>query len=199
MTSNKFSTQTGSPWLWAGSMIAGYGAAAALHISGAVEGGAAWILYLVPLALIWPLYRSLARRAQGKPNGKYFSRMMGLMSAYLVFLFIAEKLLDTPDPLTGPGAILVAILPGIPVIGVFWAIGRLLVDTTDEYQRMLLVRQILVGTALALAAATAWGFLEFYGIVVHVDAFWWAILFFLGQGLGGLVNKLTYGDFGPCS
>ena len=198
MTTKQIDNET-APWLWAGSMFGGFGIVAGLHMSGAIEGAAAWILYFVPLALFYPLYRSFARRAQGRANATYLARVAGLMVAYLVFLFLAERLLDNADPLTGPIGFILAALPALPIIGMFWAIGRLLVETRDEYQRMLLVRQILVGTALALAAATGWGFLELYGMVPHIPAFWWAIVYFAGQGLGTLINKLTYGDTGPCA
>ena len=97
---------------------------------------------------------------------------------------------------TGIPAYLLAALPGLCVIGVFWAVGRLLVEETDEYQRMLLVRQSLVATAFALSIATMWGFLESVGLVSHVDAYFVAILWFAGLGVGSLVNRLTLGGSG---
>jgi hypothetical protein len=64
---------------------------------------------------------------------------------------------------------------------------------------MLLVRQTLVATGFALSVATVWGFLENFELVAHVDAFYIAILWFLGLGLGSLYNRLTLGDSGDCS
>ena len=78
----------------------------------------------------------------------------------------------------------------------FWAIGRLLIEETDEYLRSLLVRQMLVATGLTMVVATIYGFLENYGLVGHVDAFYLTILFFAGLGVGSLVNRLTIGDGG---
>ncbi|MGI8931984.1 MAG: hypothetical protein ACR2FK_06375, partial [Sphingomicrobium sp.] len=85
------------------------------------------------------------------------------------------------------------------VLGVFWAVGRLLVEETDEYLRMLLVRQTLVATAFALSIATVWGFLEKAELVPHVDAFYIPVLWFAGLGVGSLVNWLTLGDSGDCA
>jgi len=80
---------------------------------------------------------------------------------------------------------------------VFWAIGHLLVEETDEYLRTLLVRQMLIATGLTMVVATIYGFLENYGLVPHVDAFYLTILFFAGLGIGAVVNRLTVGD-GSC-
>ena len=127
---------------------------------------------------------------------KYVKRVLVAMVAYIATLFLAEILIDDRG-LTGPLAWLVALLPGLCVASVFWAIGRLLIEETDEYLRSLLVRQMLVATGMTMVIATIYGFLENYGLVGHVDAFYLTILFFIGLGVGSLVNKLTLGD-GNC-
>ena len=70
-------------------------------------------------------------------------------------------------------------------------IGRLLVEEQDEYLRMLLVRQTLVATGFTLTIVTVWGFLENLDLVAHVDAFYVAILWFVGLGVGSCFNWLT--------
>jgi hypothetical protein len=97
-----------------------------------------------------------------------------------------------------PGALkyFVAILPALPIIGIFGAIGRYLVEEHDEYVRMLMVRQTLWASAFSLSVATTWGFLDNFGLVGHVDGYWIAILWFFGLGLGGIYNKLTLGEAG---
>ena len=127
---------------------------------------------------------------------KYVKRVLIAMVGYIATLFLAEILIDDRG-LTGPLAWLVALLPGLCVASVFWAIGRLLIEETDEYLRSLLVRQMLVATGLTMVVATIYGFLENYGLVGHVDAFYLTILFFVGLGVGSVVNRLTIGD-GSC-
>ena len=126
---------------------------------------------------------------------RYLWRLAISMLFYMAFLFIALRYVNE---VTGPLAYLLGALPGIAVLGVFWAIGRLLIEETDEYLRMLLVRQTLVATAFSLSIATVWGFLENVKLVPHVDAFYIAILWFVGLGVGSLVNWLTIGDSGDC-
>src|SRR3990170_435418 len=109
----------------------------------------------------------------------YVRRVLIAMVGYIATLFLAEILIDDRG-LAGPLAWLVALLPGLCVASVFWAIGRLLIEEKDEYLRSLLVRQMLVATGLTMVVATIYGFLENYGLVAHVGAFYLTILFFVG-------------------
>ena len=127
---------------------------------------------------------------------RYVVRVLVAMVGYIATLFLAEILIEDRG-LTGPLAWLVALLPGLCVTSVFWAIGRLLMEENDEYLRSLLVRQMLVATGLTMVVATIYGFLENYRLVGHVDAFYLTVLFFAGLGVGAVVNKLTVDD-GSC-
>lgn len=91
---------------------------------------------------------------------------------------------------------LVAILPALPIIGIFVAIGRYLVEEQDEYVRTLMVRQTLWASGFSLSLATIWGFLDSFGLVGHADGYWVVIAWFFGLGIGGFANKLTLGDGG---
>ena len=128
---------------------------------------------------------------------RYNIRVLWLSLLYVAFLFAAiygfnHKLLD------GAIAYVAAILPALPIIGVFAAIGRYLVEEQDEYVRMLMVRQTLWASGFALSLATAWGFLESFDLVDHIDAYYIAVLWFAGLGLGSIVNKLTFGSAAGC-
>jgi hypothetical protein len=95
--------------------------------------------------------------------------------------------------LSGGAAYVAAVLPALPIIGIFAAIGRYLVEEQDEYVRMLMVRQTLWASGFALSLATAWGFLESFELVGHVDAYYIAVAWFAGLGLGGCINRFTLG------
>lgn len=96
----------------------------------------------------------------------------------------------------GPAAWILAALPALPIIGVFVAIGRYLIDEQDEYLRMLMVRQTLLASGFALSAATLWGFLEAFDLVGHVEPYYVALLWFGGLGLGDCAHRLVGADAG---
>jgi len=129
-------------------------------------------------------FRSPAQRA-------YTWRVGLAMGVYLLSLpaavhFIGHGVVSRSDPL----AWVLALIPGIAVAAVFWAYGKMLIDERDEYQRMLHVRQSLVATGFTLGIVTIYGFLENFDLVGHVDAFYVAVLWFIGLGVGSLVNAL---------
>lgn len=128
---------------------------------------------------------------------RYTRRVIGLSFLY-AFILIAAIYAFKYDLVSGVIAYVVAILPALPLIGVFAAIGRYLLDEQDEFVRMLMIRQTLYATAFALSVATIWGFLENFGLVGHVDAYYVAILWFAGSGLGACINKLTLGTAAAC-
>jgi ABC-type maltose transport system permease subunit len=98
----------------------------------------------------------------------------------------------------GVAAWIVAVLPAIPIIGLFAAMGRYLVDEKDEYLRMLMVRQMLWAMGFTLSCATIWGFLDNFGLVSHVDGYWIVVLWYFGQSVGAIANKLTLGTAAQC-
>jgi hypothetical protein len=122
-------------------------------------------------------------------GSRYNRRILGLSTAYVVLLFGAEWLFRQ-HRIGGAAAYVVAVLPALPIVGVFIAIGRYLMEETDEYLRMLMVRQSLVATGLTLAVATVWGFLESFGLAPHVGAFYVAIVWFFGLGVGAIANRV---------
>lgn len=128
---------------------------------------------------------------------RYNWRMIWLSLAYAVFL-IGAVYGFKHHLFEGPIAWIAAILPALPIIGIFAAMGRYLVEEQDEYIRMILVRQTLWASGFALSVATVWGFLENFDLVEHVDAYSVAIVWFFGLGIGSIVNRITLGATGRC-
>lgn len=131
------------------------------------------------------------------PAGKrYAKRLAVLMGLYLVAVFTAGWVFRNTD-IAGPLAWAMAIMPALPIIGVFWAVMRLLVEETDEYIRMLIVRQCLFATGFCLTIVTVWQWLQNYDLVPAVNAgFGAAFFWFVGLGLGAVFNRITIGDWG---
>ena len=113
-----------------------------------------------------------------------------LCAAYAALLILSIRLFQSHPP-SGLLAYAIALLPALPIIGLFAAIGRYLVSERDEYLRLLMVRQVLVASALALSLATAWGFLESFGVAPRIDAYFIAVVWFAGLGIGAGINRLV--------
>jgi hypothetical protein len=135
--------------------------------------------------------------AQSPAWKRYNWRMIWLWLLYAALLLIAVYTFKH-RLLGGPAAYLVAILPAIPIIGVFATVGRYLVEEQDEYLRMLMVRQTLWASGFALSIATIWRFLESFGLVGHIDAYYIAVVWFFGLGVGAVMNRLTLGVSVEC-
>ena len=129
---------------------------------------------------------------------RYTIRIALLMSFYLIALLGASYAFRA-DLVSGPAAYALAILPALPIIGVFWAVMRLLVEEPDEFMRLLLVRQTLIATGFCLTVMTIWEFLQNFDLVPPGNGgFGAAFFWFMGLGVGALYNKLTIGTTGDC-
>ena len=138
-------------------------------------------------------------RYKSPATRRYLIRMAILMSLYMVSLFAAVYGFRH-HLVSGPLAWPLAILPALPVIGVFWAVMRLLVEEPDEFIRMLLVRQALVATGFCLTVTTIWEFLQNFDLVPPGNGgFGAAFFWFMALGVGALYNRLTVGTIGTCA
>jgi hypothetical protein len=157
--------------------------------------GAALVLTLgAPVAAFaWLARQAYRRRRMSKCNNvaqrAYARRAVPMMVAYVVALFVSIGLHERLAP-TGLLAVVLAILPALPLIGVIWAMGRLLVEEQDEYLRSLHVRQFMIATGFMLVVTCVWGFLENFELVPQVPMYWAFIIWCAGLGIGTMVNEL---------
>lgn len=126
----------------------------------------------------------------------YLIRLFVLMTIYMVTLLVAVTTFKA-GAISGVPAYALAVAPALPIIGVFWAVMRLLVEEPDEFIRMLHVRQSLVATGFCLTVMTIWEFLQNFDLVPPGNGgFGAAFFWFMGLGVGALYNKLTLGTAG---
>ena len=123
---------------------------------------------------------------------RYNGRVIWLSLLYAAFLLPAVYGFKH-GLVPGWAAYPVVVLPSLPIIGIFGALGRYPVEDQDEYVRMLMVRQILWASGFTLSIATVWGFLDNFRLVGHADGYWLIAVWFIGLGLGGLANRVTLG------
>ena len=125
------------------------------------------------------------------PAQRRYTRGVLLLSvAYALILFGTVGFFRNHPGIADPSAYVIAALPALPIVGIVAAVGRYMVEERDEYLRMLMVRQALIATAITLAVATVWGFVEDAGLAPHVPAFYAAVLWFAGFGVGACANRL---------
>ena len=120
---------------------------------------------------------------------RYNVRVLALSAAYAVLLVGAVWVFRTQAP-TGVPAYALALLPALPLLGVFVAMGRYLAEEQDEYLRALEARKALIATGFMLAVCTVWGFLQSFELAPRVDLYWAAVLWFGGLGVGSCVQAL---------
>ncbi len=193
------------PVFWLGMTFASTATIAGLALSEAIENETVVLILLItPIATMFAMFRAMLNKnaagtgdcvQKGLAQRRYIKRVALFTSLYLA-TFAALTFVDQLGDVPLAARYVVAALPGCAVIGIFWAIGRLIVEETDEFIRMLTVRQTLIASALALSAASIWGFLESADLVTHIDAYWFAVIWFLGLFVGALANRIEHGTWG---
>ena len=133
-----------------------------------------------------------------KPNRRFLIRINSSM-AVVALSGVAAEYLIKHGLAEGPLVWVLALIPGLAMVGTFYAIGMLIIEQKDEFIRMLILRQLIIGTGIALSFAAVWGFLEYFGLVDHIYPLYFVVAFFGGFGFGGLVNRLTHGAWGEMS
>ncbi|HEX4154727.1 MAG TPA: hypothetical protein VHY48_03855 [Acidobacteriaceae bacterium] len=83
-----------------------------------------------------------------------------------------------------------SVLPALPIIGVILRMARYLRDEKDEYQRLVVMRSILVGTAALLAALVVNDFLRAFAGAQALPAFSTFVLFCVAMGIAHFVQWL---------
>jgi len=128
---------------------------------------------------------------------RYMARITAAMTIYVAGLIGANYLIES-ELVSGPLAWGVALVPGLAIASVFYAVGMLILEQKDEFIRMLLIRQNLIAPAFAMSIVAVWGFLEGFGLVGHVAGYYIVVLWAIGLVIGAISNRLTHGSWGQC-
>lgn len=133
-----------------------------------------------------------------RANRRFLFRV-GAAAIVLGLSVVTARHLIDHQLIGGPVVWAVALVPGLAMVGIFYAYGMLIVEQKDEFIRMLIFRQFIIATGIALSFATVWGFLEEFGLVDHLYSYYVAVAWVIGFAFGGLVNKLKHGAWGEMS
>ena len=129
---------------------------------------------------------------------RYIRTHLVLSVAYVLLVALASYFV--PDDAAPTAVVIVlALLPGLVVLGWIWNMGRFYLELEDEYLRMLEVRKAMWATAITLAISGGWGLIELFAAVPRLPVFFIFPIWCLGLAAGQLINKLTLGDGGTCA
>lgn len=133
-----------------------------------------------------------------KPNRRFLGRL-GISITVFGLSVVAAEYLIVQGLVGGPLVWVLAVIPGLAMGGIFYAYSMLIIEQKDEFIRMLVLRQWIIATGIALSFATVWGFLERFELVAHVNPYYVAFVWIAGFGFGGFVNRITHGAWGELS
>ena len=126
----------------------------------------------------------------GAAYRRYLRRFWPATGAYVLAIALATWLI--PDGAHANALTVgIALLPGLGVIAMIWAMARLLIELDDEYLKMLEVRKALAATGIVLAVASVWGILELYTDVPHLPVFLIFPIWCGGLAIGQLWNRIA--------
>jgi hypothetical protein len=91
----------------------------------------------------------------------------------------------------GPAvSLLMAVAASLPLLGFFASWGRYLSDESDEYHQAMTLRRIAVATTATMGAAVVWGFLQAFGVMPLVEAYWIPFVWVVIQGAQACVSTV---------
>jgi len=176
------------PGVWAGTLFASMGIYAGLAASGAIEQPATTLLLIIPLILGFQVYRSIRDAAEnrnaGSPAIARYNRRFAMASAGYMLAMGAAMIVWNRYQLSDPLIVAIALLPAAPTFAMIAVMARYLAEEDDEYLRYRSVLAALWGLGVVLALGTLWGFMEMFGLVPHVFAWWVLPVWAIGMGFG---------------
>lgn len=107
----------------------------------------------------------------------------------LVYVLVLPPLIWIRASISVSGYVpaLMAIAASLPVLGIFASWGRYLSDEKDEYHQAMTLRRIAVATNATMGAAVVWGFLQAFGVMPLVEAYWVPFVWVVIQGVGACI------------
>lgn len=124
-----------------------------------------------------------------RPAKRRYNRRIVIASvAYAAMLLPTTYIVEHHAPAL-PLRIVLALLPALGIVAIFVALGRYLLEESDEYLRACMVNQMLWATGITLSLATIWGFLENYDAAPHLPMYAVAIVWFFCLGLVGALTR----------
>lgn len=156
-----------------------------------VAASAVFGALLIGIISIWSRSKLLRACTANSPATRRYRRRMTISSSFYVAAIILATAVYVRH-VGGPVAYLTAILPALPVIGMFVSMGLYLREETDEFQRSMQIEASLWATGASMSLAAGWGFLDMFRLAPHVEL--WAIVpvWALFLGVANIFTRQRY-------
>lgn len=122
---------------------------------------------------------------------RYHRAVIQLMVAYLVVLFCSSWFVKH-DGAQHFYLYFWSVIPAIPIIAIIVRMARYLQEETDEFQKLMRMRAILVGTAALLGALVIDDFLRAFAHAGGFRPFVLFIIFAIAMAIAETVQRLNY-------
>ena len=122
---------------------------------------------------------------------RYSNRLMLVMIGYFVLLLAAIQGYRAGWT-SGVFGYVLALVPTVPLLGIFALYGRYFREETDEVQRAMVMTSLVWSGAASLCEATVWGFLETFGKAPHLWMWAVPVAFFAQLGVTGPLAGRRY-------
>jgi hypothetical protein len=87
--------------------------------------------------------------------------------------------------------VVMAIMASLPCLGFIASWGRYISDERDEYHEALTLRRVAVATNATMGAAVVWGFLQAFGVMPLIEAYWIPFVWVMMQGIFACVGMAS--------
>lgn len=122
---------------------------------------------------------------------RYVTIVAPAMIAYAVLLiWCISKFNALPQGEVLPSYL--AVLPGLPMLLVGWAMARFLREG-DEFMRSEFARHLFIGMAIVALLSFVWGFLEEFGGWPHIPLYMIIPFSFFCMGMSQLAQSVSRG------
>ena len=140
------------------------------------------MLFLIPFTRASNRYQIVSGR--GSPAMRRYNQRFMIASFVYVLTIVGAVWLAKVDGIPRPAYVLIALAPAVPILGMIGVMAKLLIEEQDEYLRSRQIHNALIATGFTLAVTTVWGFLEQFGLVVHLPSYLVFPVWALGLGIG---------------
>jgi len=120
---------------------------------------------------------------------RYQRRVQVAMAAYFVVILSAAWVVKHGS-LVGWKLYFWSVLPAVPIIAVIVGMARYLAEETDEFQRLIVTRALLMGTAALLGTLEVSDFLRSFANIDPFPPFTCFVIFAVTFGITNFVQKL---------